>query len=150
VFLLFSGDLDVQFEGDVHAVVGQVELCLFRSPKLIAHFAGPGADLHRVGFTISRADHAVAVPDGANLTPPTGPALPEHVDGDRTDAPVPLSCLEAGDIASAEHFLFHVSGLEVLAPPVAVRDGGLQPQIDFSLPGWDLGTRPGGERRRRP
>lgn len=38
----------------------------------------------------------------------------------------------------AEHFLFHVSGLEVLAPGVAVSEGGLQPQLDFNLPGWDL------------
>jgi hypothetical protein len=78
------------------------------------------------------------VPEGADLAPPAGSVLPEHVTGNWTDSPVRLNYLAAGDLALAEHFLFHVSGLEVLAPAVPVAEGGVQPQLDFRLPGWNL------------
>ena len=138
VLLLFGGSLDVAREGVKHTVTGQVELHLSPKPKLIAHFAGPSVDLDRVGFTFTGTDPAVGVPEGADLAPPIRSILPEHVDGDWMDAPVRLNSLQAGNIALAERFLFHVTGLEVLAPPVAVSDGALQPQLDFSLPGWRL------------
>jgi hypothetical protein len=138
VLLLFGGGLDVAREGIKHTVTGQVELYLSPKPKLIAHFAGPSVDLDRVGFRFNSSDPTVAVPEGADLAPPTGSVLPEHVACNWTDSPVRLDYLAAGDPALAEHFLFHVSGLEVLAPAVLVADGALQPQLDFSLPGWSL------------
>jgi hypothetical protein len=138
VLLLFGGGLEVAHDGVKHTVTWQVELCLSPKPKLIAHFAGPSADLDRVGFTFNSADPTVAVPEGADLAPPTGSVLPEHVAGAWTDSPVRLNYVAAGDLALAEHFLFHVSGLEVLAPAVPIADGALQPQLDFSLPGWSL------------
>lgn len=81
VLLLFGGDLEIARDGVKHTATGQVELRLFPKPKLIAHFAGPSVDLDRVGFTFNSPDPTVAVPEGANLAPPTGSVLPEHVAG---------------------------------------------------------------------
>jgi hypothetical protein len=140
--LLFGGHLEIAHDGVKHTVTGQVELRLSPKPKLIAHFAGQSGDLDRVGFTFNSPDPTVAVPEGADLAPPAGSILPEHVAGNWTDSPVRLNYLAAGDLALAEHFLFHVSGLEVLAPAVPVADGGVQPQLDFSLPGWSMALAP--------
>jgi hypothetical protein len=138
-FLLFDGDLQLETEGT--AVPAQVDLEIFPETKLLAHLLGPAAVSARVGADAGD-EPEFSIPDGVDLTPPAQSALSKRDGVSRAE--FRLGQLHAGDLNRADRLLFHISGaLEALAPPQELDGGGSQPQLEFSLPGWDLVLAPG-------
>ena len=137
--VVYAGDLAIQAGDEERTVRGQLELRLAPKPDFVAHFAGPFSELHFLSFLSGREDSpTVSVPQGAPLSPPTESALPERPEGASwVDQRIPLNGLEAGDTASVECFIVHVSGaLEAHVRAVEVRYG--QRQLEFRLPRWNL------------
>lgn len=136
--VVYAGDLAVQDAAGEHArrlVSGQFELRLASTPAFAAQFAAGHTDLL---FPAPGDDHAITVPPGAGLTPPVRSMFAPVAADTGPVGPLTMNALDAGELASARRFIFHVSGaLEACLPMVPV-DGGHQPQLAFSLTGWDL------------
>lgn len=138
--VLYAGDFDVKADDKQRTVRGYLELRLAAGPALIAHFAGPPSeDLYSVS---SPVEPEVSVSVGAPLMPSTDTALPE-MPGEAAswiDAPIRIrNELVAGDVASSQRFIFHISGaLMGSFPTEEVIDGAYQCRLGFRLAGWDL------------
>ena len=134
---LYAGDLEFLIDGKQHVVSGQLELRLGPSPTLVAHLAGNLSDLDLYTFLDSMP--GVSVPSGSQLDPPDGPVLPQATGGETwSGAPITVHRVVAGDVASAERFVLHISGAFHSMFPVVDTEDGLQHQLPLSLPDWNL------------
>lgn len=138
---MYAGDLAVKVGDNERAVRGQLELQLGARQVLSARFAGPSTEL---GFLdplgVTHEEARILVPAGAQLAPPREARLPESPAGvGWIESSIPLSEIQAGESASAERFIVHISGaLEAHCPAVEIAGGKRQRQLAFTLPGWDL------------
>ena len=135
--VIYAGDLVVTAADEEHTLWGQLELRVSPRSAFAAHFAGDAAALHFL--VLPEPNPTVAIPSGASLDPPPGPSLPEQPDGASwVDTTIPLTRLAAGSMIDVDRYVLHVRGvLRAHLPSVAV-DDGTQPQLAFSLPGWNL------------
>lgn len=137
-FLLYAGAVVTSGYGG--AVPGQVELELHPGLDLRVHLMGPGSISARFNAGTEES-LTFSVPAGADLTPPD-----ESVVSDRegTRAEFHASQIRAGQLESSKRMVFHIGGgFDARAKPRRLADGGFQPQIDFTLPGWELTLVPG-------
>jgi hypothetical protein len=137
-FLLYAGG--IEFPALDVPVPGQVELELNPGIELRVHLIGPGS-------VSARADAedppTFTVPLDADLTPPGESVLAERKSASAR-AEFPAGRMTAGRLEQASRLLLHVGGgFDSQATPRRLTGGGFQPQIDFSLPGWDLVLVPG-------
>jgi hypothetical protein len=139
--VVYAGDLLLARGADEHVVPGNLELRLSPRPEFSAHVAG--SDPWLVAHAWHSQHVTVALPPGAALDPPTDrvpAARPE--DAVRwTDVSIPISRMTIGDLRLAERLLLHVSGpLSRWPLPSREASGGehAQPQLPWTLPGWDL------------
>jgi hypothetical protein len=138
-FLLYAGG--VEPPGGGGHLPGQVELELHPGLELRIHVLGPGSVSARVNADAEGVP-TFSVPAGADLAPPDDSALAKREGVNRAEFRV--TQLAAGELARATRFIFHIGGgLDAQANSRYLDGGGLQPQIEFALPGWHLVLVPG-------
>jgi len=139
--VVYAGDLQLVIGADEHVVPGNLELRLSPRPEFSAHVAGSDPWLLMHAWDSQRM--TVVLPAGAALDPPTDQvptARPEGV-APWADVPIPITRMTTGELRLAERLLLHVSG-PLSRWPLPSRETGsgeqAQPQLCWSLSGWDL------------
>ena len=137
--VVYAGELAVRGAVGEQRVTGQLALRLAATPAFTAHFAAAHIDLL---FPAVDEEHVVDVPSGAILAPPVRSTLTQGATEPEPVGPMTMNELHAGDLGSAERFIFHVSGALEACLPIVQVNGGHQPQLAFSFTGWDLVVAP--------
>jgi hypothetical protein len=139
--VVYAGDLLLAMGADEHVVPGTLELRLSPRPEFSAQVAGRGAWLLAPA---SDSQHpTVALPPGVALDPPTSLASTAPPEGTvpGADVSIPINRMTAGELRLAQRLLLHVSG-PLSSYPLPSRETGsgqqAQPQLPWSLSGWDL------------
>lgn len=139
-FLLYAGE--VGLSGGPASLPGQVELELDPNVDLRVHLIGPGSISARLSANVE-VTPCFSVPADADLTPPEESVLSDRETA-AARAEFHASRIAGGRLERAASVLFHFGGgLDAQATPRRLPQGGFQPQIDFSLPGWSLTLVPG-------
>jgi hypothetical protein len=139
--VVYAGDLQLAIGADEHVVPGNLELRLSPRPEFSAHVAGSDPWLLMHAWDSQRM--TVALPAGAALDPPTDrvqTARPEDA-VPWADVPIVITRMTTGELRLVERLLLHVSG-PLSRWPLPSRETGsgeqAQPQLCWSLSGWDL------------
>jgi hypothetical protein len=137
--VVYAGDLQLAIGPDEHVVPGNLELRLSPRPEFSAHVAG--SDPWLLMHAWDSQHMTVALPADAALDAPTGcvPTARPEAAARWVDVPIPISRMTTGDLQLAQRLLLHVSG-PVSHWPLPSREIGSeeQPQLGWSLSGWDL------------
>jgi hypothetical protein len=139
--VVYAGDLQLAIGPDEHVLPGNLELRLSPRPEFSAHVAGSDPWLLMHAWESQRM--TVALPAGAALDAPTGrvpTARPEDT-APWADVPIWINRMTTGELRLVERLLLHVSG-PLSRWPLPSRETGdgeqAQPQLYWSLSGWDL------------
>jgi hypothetical protein len=134
--IVYAGDLQVRANGEERTLTGQVELRLFPESDVRVRLTGPNDQLLPVA-SIFNEEQIVSVPDGASLATPAGPVLPAGpAEKPWSEEQINPGRLEAGDLASAERLVVHVT--RALEPHLRAPPDGSEAHVRFELPGWSL------------
>jgi hypothetical protein len=137
--VVYAGDLQLAIGADKHVVPGNLELRLSPHPEFSAHVAGSDPWLLMHASDSQRM--TVALPADAVLDAPSGrmPTARPEATAPWVDVPIPISRMTTGDPQLAQRLLLHVSG-PLSRWPLPSREIGSeeQPQLCWSLSGWDL------------
>ena len=139
--VVYAGDLLLALGAEDHLVPGNLELRLGPRPGFSAQVAGRGAWLLAPA---SESQHlTVTLPPGAAFDPPTTLVSSARPEGSASGphVSIPINRMSVGELRLAERLLLHVSGpLSPWPPPSREADSGeqAQPQLPWSLSGWDL------------
>ena len=139
--VVYAGDLQLAIGADERVLPGNLELGLGPRPEFSAHVAG--RDPWLVAHAWDSHRMTVALPVGAALDPPTDRVPTARPEGavPWADVSIPITRMTTGDLRLAERLVLHVSG-PLSRWPLPSRETGsneqAQPQLRWSLPGWDL------------
>jgi hypothetical protein len=139
--VVYAGDLQLAIGGEKQVLPGNLELRLGPRPEFSAHVAGSDPWLLLHAWDSHRM--TVELPAGAALDPPTDRVPTARPDGavPWADVPILITRMTTGELRLAERLVLHVTG-PLSRWPLPSRDTGsneqAQPQLRWSLSGWDL------------
>jgi len=139
--LLYGGDLEFSKDGSSWTAPGDITFSLDDRAVVAARFAGNDQWMLEVFGEVDQLE--VALPTGADLTPPEQSAVPAQPN---TVTPwvrcddLRINRLIGGDPGLAERIVIHVTGSlgDHHQWPEVDTDEGRQDQLSFDLPGWTL------------
>jgi hypothetical protein len=137
--IVYAGDLLLAIGTGEHIVRGNLALRLSPRPEFAAQVASSDWLAHVLGSP----PLTVGLPPGAVLDPPTNlvPSAQPEAAGSEAYVSTPINHMRAGDLRLAERLLLHVSGPLIRYPLPSPDTGSAeppQPQLPWSLSGWEL------------
>ena len=139
--VVYAGDLQLAIGAEEQVLPGNLELRLGPRPEFSAHVAGSDPWLLLHAWDSHRM--TVALPAGAALDPPTDRVPTARPEGavPWADVPILITRMTTGELRLAEWLVLHVTG-PLSRWPLPSRETGsneqAQPQLRWSLSGWDL------------
>jgi hypothetical protein len=139
--VVYAGDLQLAVGADERVLTGNLELGLGPRPEFSAHVAG--SDPWLAAHAWDSHCMTVVLPAGVVVDPPTDRVPTARPEGavPWAHVPIPINRMTTGELRLAERLLLHVSGPLSRWPLPSCETGSIeqaQPQLRWSLSGWDL------------